>query len=141
MSIRLFDTSRPRRILAQSQESKITLPVPRMVILSPIKSIYLAHSVYYKKGTTWLNPDKTLREQLILETDTVLLKKKFFFSDQTIDQNDPIQLGLLYNQAVEMILTGKHPCHLDEAIQFAALQLQVLYGNHEPDKHKKQTIK
>ena len=67
----------------------------------------------------------------------VLLKKKFFFSDQNVDRNDPVQLGLLYNQAQEMIVSGKHPCPYDEACQFAALQMQVIFGNHEPDKHKK----
>jgi hypothetical protein len=28
----------------------------------------------------------------------VVLKKKFFFSDQNIDRNDPVQLNLLYVQ-------------------------------------------
>lgn len=48
----------------------------------------------------WLNPDKTLAEQFVLETDVVILKKKFFFTDQNIDKNDPVQLNLLYNQGL-----------------------------------------
>lgn len=32
------------------------------------------------------------------ENEVVVLKKKFFFSDQNIDRNDPIQLNLLYVQ-------------------------------------------
>jgi talin len=67
----------------------------------------------------------------------VLLKKKFYFSDQQVDINDPVQLGLLYSQAQEMIIEGKHPITLDEAIIFAALQMQIVYGNHEPDTFKK----
>ncbi|TPX64716.1 hypothetical protein CcCBS67573_g08329 [Chytriomyces confervae] len=86
--------------------------------------------------TKWLNPDMTLREQGVKETDAVLLKKKFFYTDQNIDRNDPIQLNLLFNQAKEMILTGKHPCTLEEAAQFAAIQAQCQFGNHEPDRHK-----
>ncbi|KAJ3080017.1 hypothetical protein HK102_003368, partial [Quaeritorhiza haematococci] len=83
----------------------------------------------------WLNPDKTLAEQGITENDMVILKKKFFYTDQNIDRNDPVQLNLLYNQAREAILSGKHPCTGEEAAQFAAIQLQIQYGNHEPDKH------
>ena len=67
----------------------------------------------------------------------VLLKKKFYFSDQQVDKDDPVQLGLLYSQACDMILQGKHPITLDEAIAFAALQLQITFGNHEPDRFKK----
>ena len=75
------------------------------------------------------------------DTDIVVLKKKFFFSDQTIDQSDPVQLGLLFNQELEAIVSGKHPCSIDEAILFAAMQIQIVYGNHEPDKHKKGFLK
>ncbi|KAI8824903.1 uncharacterized protein EV422DRAFT_576151 [Fimicolochytrium jonesii] len=91
--------------------------------------------------TKWLHPDKTLREQGVNEEDTVMLKKKFFFTDQNIDRNDPVQLNLMFNQAKEMIISGKHPCTAEEACQFAAIQMQVQYGNHEPDKHKAGFIK
>lgn len=84
----------------------------------------------------WLNPDKCLAEQGVKDTDSVILKKKFFFSDQNVDRNDPIQLNLVYVQARDDIVDGKHPCTFDEACQFAALQAQVQFGNHEPDKHK-----
>lgn len=80
--------------------------------------------------------EKSLGEQGIVESDVLLLKKKFFFSDQSVDKNDPIQLNLLYVQARDAILEGKHPCSLEEAVQLAALMLQTQYGNHEPDKHK-----
>ena len=46
----------------------------------------------------WIDPSKTLREQGIDETETVLLRRKFFFSDQNIDSRDPVQLNLLYVQ-------------------------------------------
>ena len=84
----------------------------------------------------WLNPERTLREQGLTEADAIILKKKFFFTDQNIDRNDPVQLNLMYNQAREMIVSGKHPCTAEEASQFAAIQMQIQYGNHEPDKHK-----
>ncbi|GIY95385.1 talin-1 [Caerostris extrusa] len=44
---------------------------------------------------------KTLREQGIDEEETLLLRRKFFFSDQNVDSRDPVQLNLLYVQENE----------------------------------------
>lgn len=49
-------------------------------------------------AVNWLNHDKSLREQGVGENDTVRLRKKFFFSDQNVDRNDPVQLNLMYVQ-------------------------------------------
>lgn len=57
----------------------------------------------------WVDVGKTLREQGIDESETVLLRRKFFFSDQNIDSRDPVQLNLLYVQARDAILDGTHP--------------------------------
>lgn len=46
----------------------------------------------------WLDHSKTLRQQDIDEQSTVVLRRKYFFSDNDIDQRDPIQLNLLYIQ-------------------------------------------
>lgn len=46
----------------------------------------------------WLDQSKTLRQQDIDEQSTVVLRRKYFFSDTNIDQRDPIQLNLLYVQ-------------------------------------------
>eukprot|EP00731_Ephydatia_muelleri_P016952 Em0010g50a len=73
-------------------------------------------------AVNWLNSDKSLREQGISETAVLTLRKRFFFSDQNVDRNDPVQLNLIY-------------CR-EEAVQFAALQCQIQYGNHNEAKHK-----
>ena len=78
-----------------------------------------------------------------------MLKKKFFFSDQNVDRNDPIQfifllnyrLNLLYVQSREGVLSGKLPVTLDESILFAAIQCQIAFGNNDPDKMKSGFIK
>ena len=49
---------------------------------------------------------------------------------------DPVQLNLLYEQAKEAILEGTHPVPLETAVQFAALQVQIQFGDHKEDKHK-----
>lgn len=39
-------------------------------------------------------------------------------------------------QSRDAIIDGAHPCTREEALQFAALQCQVSYGNHSEAKHK-----
>ena len=45
-----------------------------------------------------MDHSKTLREQGIEESETLLLRRKFFFSDTNVDTRDPVQLNLLYVQ-------------------------------------------
>lgn len=51
----------------------------------------------------WLDHGRTLREQGVEETEMLLLRRKFFYSDQNVDSRDPVQLNLLYVQV------GKSP--------------------------------
>ena len=87
-------------------------------------------------GVHWVNHSKTLREQGIGETEVLLLKRKYFYSDANIDSRDPIQLNLLYQQAKEAILNGTHPVRQEDALQFAAYQVQVQFGDHREATHK-----
>lgn len=54
----------------------------------------------------WLNSDKSLREQGISETAVLTLRKRFFFSDQNVDRNDPVQLNLIYVQVCGGFVVG-----------------------------------
>ncbi|XP_039305998.1 talin-1 isoform X2 [Solenopsis invicta] len=84
----------------------------------------------------WIDPSKTLREQGIDESETVLLRRKFFFSDQNIDSRDPVQLSLLYVQARDAILDGTHPITQEKACIFAGIQCQIQFGDYKEEKHK-----
>ncbi|XP_020615506.1 talin-2-like [Orbicella faveolata] len=84
----------------------------------------------------WLGHDKTLREQGVDDTCTVLLRRKYFYSDQNVDIKDPVQLGLLYVQCRDGILDGTHPCTQEEASQLGAIQIQVQFGDFEEGKYK-----
>ena len=66
----------------------------------------------------------------------MVVRKKFFFSDQDIDRNDPVQINVMYNQLKPQVLDGTHPCTMEEAVEFAAMQLHIEYGSHSPDVHK-----
>lgn len=87
-------------------------------------------------GVHWVDHSKTLREQGIVESDILLLKRKYFISDANIDSRDPIQLNLLYQQAKEAILNGTHPVRMENACEFASLQVQVQFGDHRETVHK-----
>jgi talin len=84
----------------------------------------------------WLNPQKTLAEQGVDENEAVLLKKKWFVTDSSITEDDAVQLHLVYAQGVASISQGDHVLKEDEAIQFAALQCQVQFGNFNAAVHK-----
>ena len=84
----------------------------------------------------WVDHAKTLREQGIEEDETLLLRRKFFFSDHNVDSRDPVQLNLLYVQARDAIIAGSHPVTIEEAAQFAGLQSQIQFGDFVENKHK-----
>lgn len=46
----------------------------------------------------WLDHSRTFREQGVDENEILLLRRKFFYSDQNVDSRDPVQLNLLYVQ-------------------------------------------
>lgn len=49
-------------------------------------------------SVNWLDHGRTLREQGVEESEMLLLRRKFFYSDQNVDSRDPVQLNLLYVQ-------------------------------------------
>eukprot|EP00058_Branchiostoma_floridae_P006926 XP_002592414.1 hypothetical protein BRAFLDRAFT_67280 [Branchiostoma floridae] len=61
----------------------------------------------------WLDHGRTLREQGIDDTETLLLRRKFFYSDQNVDSRDPVQLNLLYVQqgVAAAVLNTAARCH------------------------------
>ena len=96
----------------------------------------LALPFIFPSTVNWLNMDKSLCEQGIEESTLLTLRKKFFFSDKNVHSNDPVQLNLLYVQLRDSIVNGSHPCTRDECVHLAALQCQILYGNHNKSRHK-----
>ena len=50
----------------------------------------------------WVDQSRTLVQQGIAEGDVLLLKRRYFYSDQNVDARDPVQCNLLYVQ----VLTG-----------------------------------
>ncbi|XP_014254779.1 talin-1 isoform X2 [Cimex lectularius] len=84
----------------------------------------------------WVDNSLTLRQQGIGEGQTVLLRRKFFFSDQNIDSRDPVQLNLLYVQARDAIINSTHPVTQQLACEFAGIQCHIQFGSYNESKHK-----
>ena len=56
----------------------------------------------------WLKPSETLRQQDIIHPlQPVMLRRKFFYADANVEEHDPVQLNLLYEQ-----LRGETKLHL-----------------------------
>jgi len=92
-------------------------------------------------GSGWLHPNQPLVEQGIEEKDTLLLKKKFFVTDQSVDRGDPIQLHLVFIQCRDMIVSGQTPCQYVEATSLASLLLQVELGNYSAQRDIKGSLR
>lgn len=88
----------------------------------------------------WLTPTQSLHENKVNEDMILVLKKKFFFNDANVDRSDPVQLHLLYVQCRDAIVDGTHPTQKQEAVQLAAIQLQIDQGTFNPEKHKQNTL-
>ncbi|KAL6731024.1 hypothetical protein Aduo_001938 [Ancylostoma duodenale] len=84
----------------------------------------------------WVDHSKTLREQGIGEDETLLLRRKYFFSDTNVDSRDPVQLNLLYVQCRDGILRSLHPVTKEIACDLGALQCQIEYGDFPENKPK-----
>ncbi|XP_060807552.1 talin-1 isoform X2 [Amyelois transitella] len=84
----------------------------------------------------WLDMHRTLREMEVGPRDTLLLKRRLFYTDRNVDPRDPVQLNLLYVQTRDAILDGRHPVTQEQACEFAGLQCQIQYGDYQEEKHK-----
>jgi talin len=89
-----------------------------------------------EKAEKWLNENQTLHEQDILEEEELVFAKKLFFNDDNIDKDDPFSLHLLYVESLKAIINGKYPVTRTDAKDFAVIQMQITYGDHDPNKHK-----
>ncbi|KAM4707766.1 talin-1 isoform 1-T1 [Discoglossus pictus] len=126
-----------RELLEEKKEEVTgTLKRDKTLLRDDKKMEKLKQKLHTDDELNWLDPGRTLREQGVDENETLLLRRKFFYSDQNVDSRDPVQLNLLYVQARDDILNGSHPVSFDKACDFAGYQCQVQFGPHNEIKHK-----
>ncbi|XP_028999549.1 talin-2a [Betta splendens] len=113
-----------------------TLKKDRTLLRDERKMEKLKAKLHTDDDLNWLDHSRTFREQGVDENETLLLRRKFFYSDQNVDSRDPVQLNLLYVQARDDILNGSHPVSFDKAGEFGGIQAQIQFGRHIEHKHK-----
>ncbi|XP_045145036.1 talin-1 isoform X1 [Echinops telfairi] len=120
----------------KKEETTGTLRKDKTLLRDEKKMEKLKQKLHTDDELNWLDHGRTLREQGVEEHETLLLRRKFFYSDQNVDSRDPVQLNLLYVQARDDILNGSHPVSFDKACEFAGFQCQIQFGPHNEQKHK-----
>ncbi|XP_043934374.1 talin-1 [Protopterus annectens] len=126
-----------REIFEEKKEENVgTLKKDKTLLRDDKKMEKLKQKLHTDDELNWLDHGRTLREQGVDETETLLLRRKFFYSDQNVDSRDPVQLNLLYVQARDDILNGSHPVSFDKACEFAGYQCLIQFGPHNEQKHK-----
>lgn len=120
----------------KKEEITGTLKRDKTLLRDDKKMEKLKQKLHTDDELNWLDHGRTLREQGVEETEMLLLRRKFFYSDQNVDSRDPVQLNLLYVQARDDILNGSHPVSFDKACDFAGFQCQIQFGDHNESKHK-----
>ncbi|OXB66686.1 hypothetical protein ASZ78_013077 [Callipepla squamata] len=126
-----------REIMEEKKEEVTgTLKKDKTLLRDEKKMEKLKQKLHTDDELNWLDHGRTLREQGIDDNETLLLRRKFFYSDQNVDSRDPVQLNLLYVQARDDILNGSHPVSFDKACEFAGYQCQIQFGSHNEQKHK-----
>nr|XP_034956389.1 talin-1 isoform X1 [Zootoca vivipara]XP_034956390.1 talin-1 isoform X1 [Zootoca vivipara]XP_034956391.1 talin-1 isoform X1 [Zootoca vivipara] len=126
-----------REIVEEKKEEQTgTLKKDKTLLRDEKKMEKLKQKLHTDDELNWLDHGRTLREQGIDDSETLLLRRKFFYSDQNVDSRDPVQLNLLYVQARDDILNGSHPVSFDKACEFAGFQCQIQFGPHNEQKHK-----
>nr|XP_015193068.1 PREDICTED: talin-1 isoform X1 [Lepisosteus oculatus]XP_015193073.1 PREDICTED: talin-1 isoform X1 [Lepisosteus oculatus] len=120
----------------KKEENTGTLKKDKTLLRDDKKMEKLKQKLHTDDDLNWLDHGRTLREQGVEETEMLLLRRKFFYSDQNVDSRDPVQLNLLYVQARDDILNGSHPVSFDKACEFAGYQCQIQFGDHNEQKHK-----
>uniref|UniRef100_A0A8D3AHD5 Talin-1 n=1 Tax=Scophthalmus maximus TaxID=52904 RepID=A0A8D3AHD5_SCOMX len=120
----------------KKEETMGTLKRDKTLLRDDKKMEKLKQKLHTDDELNWLDHGRTLREQGVEETEMLLLRRKFFYSDQNVDSRDPVQLNLLYVQARDDILNGSHPVSFDKACEFAGYQCQIQFGDHNESKHK-----
>uniref|UniRef100_F1KYS4 Protein unc-112 n=1 Tax=Ascaris suum TaxID=6253 RepID=F1KYS4_ASCSU len=81
----------------------------------------------------WLDSSRSLMEQGVFEGDVILLRFKFMTFFDMNPKYDPVRINQLYEQAKWSILLEEYDHTEEEAMLFAALQLQATLQRNSPE--------
>ncbi|KFO26023.1 Talin-2 [Fukomys damarensis] len=106
----------------KKEEGTGTLKKDRTLLRDERKMEKLKAKLHTDDDLNWLDHSRTFREQGVDENETLLLRRKFFYSDQNVDSRDPVQLNLLYVQTTCMCSS---PGPSDPALRSSCYPLQA----------------
>jgi len=89
-----------------------------------------------QRAPKWLLENQTMHEQGVEPGCTLEFLKRYSVLDSEVAANDAHILHLLYVTTVKQIVGEVYPITRNDARDFASLQLQVTYGDHNSEKHK-----
>jgi len=64
-----------------------------------------------------------------------LFKKKIFLKDEDKEMEDPVAKDYVYKQALANVNSSDYLCTIEQTIQLAGLQMQIVYGDYNPSIH------
>ena len=62
-----------------------------------------------------------------------MLRRKFFYADANVEEHDPVQLNLLYEQCRDSIIKEEYPVTRRQAAQLAGLQATIIHGPYNKE--------
>ena len=98
-------------------------------------ALYLETAGKQQAEVTWLQPGGTLLEQGVTE-DSAIGFNRAPATEIPLDPNDTDMVDSLYAQGRDAVLSARQPCTLDEALELAALLVQIDHGDYNPERHK-----
>jgi len=64
-----------------------------------------------------------------------IFKKKIFLRDDEREMQDSVAKHYVYIQALYNVIESDYPCSVEDGIKLAALQVQIVYGDHKTASH------
>lgn len=98
-------------------------------------SLQVLEKIGYESSARWMEPKESFLKQLIDGSQTLVFRKKFFVSDAVATPKDPAMLHLVYLEARCAVVGDQFQLSFDQVILFAALQMQITYGDYDPLLH------
>ncbi|KAL7676223.1 hypothetical protein ACOME3_002479 [Neoechinorhynchus agilis] len=80
----------------------------------------------------WVNPSHPFKKYRLEEGAEVLIRRRFYFNDNLVNETTPADLNLLYAECRLDVLENDqhHFLGLDEAVCLAGIQCQVIEGDY-----------
>jgi len=82
----------------------------------------------------WLKRSERICDVCVQGCHTLTLRQRFFESDD-LKSNDPYAIHFMYLDSRQSIVNGSYPTTLQQALMFAALQMQITFRNYDPLVH------